>query len=81
MALTVTPPRAARQRGADAGEEGANGGGEAESKALHFVRGHFKDYSAKGLFGKYKKVYWWDSQVRGEVKGGVVDKDYRVKRE
>ena len=43
------------------------------------MRGHFKDYSVKGLFGKYKKVYWWDSQVRGEVIGGVVDKDYRVK--
>jgi hypothetical protein len=47
--------------------------------ALHFVRGHFKDYSVKGLFGKYKKVYWWDSQVRREV-GGVVDKEYWVKR-
>jgi hypothetical protein len=45
------------------------------------VRGHFKDYSVKGLFGRYKGVYWWDSQVRGEVNGGVVDKDYRVKRE
>jgi hypothetical protein len=75
--LTVTPPRAAQQRGI--GEQGANGAGEAEPKALHFVRGHFKDYSVKGLFGKYKKVYWWDSQVRGEVSGGVVDKDYRVK--
>ncbi len=78
--LTVTP-RAARHRGADDGEESANGDGEVEPKALHFVRGHFKDYSVKGLFGKYKKVYWWDSQVRGEVKGGVVDKDYRVNRE
>ena len=70
---------AAQQRGT--GEHSANGGGEAEPKALHFVRGHFKDYSVKGLFGKYKEVYWWDSQVRGEVSGGVVDKDYRVKRE
>ena len=25
-------------------------------------------------------LYSWDSQVRGEVIGGVVDKDYRVKR-
>lgn len=79
--LTVTPPRAAQQRGPGAGEQGGKSAGEAEPKALHFVRGHFKDYSVKGLFGKYKKVYWWDSQVRGEVMGGVVDKDYRVKKE
>ena len=68
----------AQQRGA--GEAGTNGAGEGEPKALHFGRGHFKDYSVKGLFGKYKKGDWWDRQVRGEVMGGVVDKDYRVKR-
>ena len=49
-------------------------------KALHFVRGHFKDYSVKGL-RKYKGMYWWDSQVRGEVNGRVVHKSCRVKRE
>ena len=73
--------KVAQQRGAGSGENGTTVADGAEPKALHFVRGHFKDYSVKGLFGKYKKVYWWDSQVRGEVMGGVVDKDYRVKRE
>ncbi len=73
--LSVTPA-AVKHRG-----PASEGGGEVEPKALHFVRGHFKDYSVKGLFGRYKGVYWWDSQVRGEVNGGVVDKDYRVRRE
>ena len=61
---------AARRSSGGRASNGANGAGEAEPKALHFVRGHFKDYSVKGLFGKYKKVYWWDSQVRGEVMWG-----------
>ncbi len=75
-ALSVTLPAAVKHRGS-----GSESGGEAEPKALRSVRGHLKDYSVKGLFAKYKGVYWWDSQVRGEVGGGVVDKDYRVKRE
>jgi hypothetical protein len=48
---------------------------------LHFVRGHLKDYSVTGLFGWHKGIYWWDSQVRGEARMGVVDKDYRLRRE
>jgi len=49
-------------------------------QALHICRGHFKDFSkGSGLFGKYKGLYWWDSQVRGSVKEGIVDKDYAVK--
>jgi hypothetical protein len=62
--LTITPARAVQHRG-----PGGEGGGEAEPMALHVVRGHFKDYSVKGLIGKYKEVYWWDSKVRGEVGG------------
>jgi hypothetical protein len=46
--------------------------------ALHICRGHFKDYREKGLFGKYKGIYWWDSQVRGNSDSGIVDKDYEV---
>jgi len=57
---------------------GKRNSGEAEPKALHFVRGHFKDFTAKGLFGKYKGVYWWDSVVRGDVSKGIIDKDYKV---
>ena len=47
--------------------------------ALHICRGHFKDFSkGKGLFGKYQGLYWWDSQVRGNTKHGIVNKDYDV---
>lgn len=49
-------------------------------KALHICRGHFKDYSqGKGLFGKYKGLYWWDSHIRGSEDAGAVVKDYAVK--
>ena len=47
--------------------------------ALHFCRGHFKDYREHGLFGKNKGVYWWDAQARGHEDAGAVIKDYKVK--
>lgn len=48
-------------------------------KALHICRGHFKDFSrGAGLFGKFKGLYWWDSQLRGNAKYGRVDKDYSI---
>lgn len=47
--------------------------------ALHICRGHFKDYrEGRGLFGRYKDIYWWDSQVRGNLSEGIVDKDYQI---
>ncbi len=57
--------------------------GESETKglqyALHICRGHFKDFSqGKGLFGKNKGLFWWDSQVRGSRQIGAVIKDYKV---
>lgn len=49
-------------------------------RALHICRGHFKDYSnGKGLFGKYKGLYWWDSTVRGTEEAGKIEKDYAIK--
>lgn len=48
------------------------------SRALHICRGHFKDYTDKGLFGRNRGLYWWDSQVRGNAKQGVALKDYKV---
>jgi hypothetical protein len=48
-------------------------------KALHICRGHFKDFTEKGLFGKYHDIYWWNDLVRGNVDSGIVLKDYRVK--
>lgn len=48
-------------------------------RALHICRGHFKDFSkGKGLFGKYQGLYWWDSQVRGNISEGIVIKDYSI---
>lgn len=47
-------------------------------KAMHICRGHFKDYSKHGLFGKYKGMYWWESHVRGSADEGAVLKDYNV---
>ena len=57
--------------------------GESETKgmknALHICRGHFKDFTkGKGLFGRNKGLYWWESQVRGDIETGVVAKDYKV---
>lgn len=46
--------------------------------ALHICRGHFKDYTEHGLFGKYKGLYWWDSHVRGDSSRGTVVKDYSI---
>jgi hypothetical protein len=49
------------------------------SRRLHICRGHFKDYrEGKGLFGKYKDVYWWDQQLRGDLDQGIIVKDYVV---
>ena len=50
--------------------------------ALHLCRGHFKDYrsSPKGLFGKYKGLWWWGSHMAGSPEEGAVVKDYEVKK-
>ncbi len=47
-------------------------------RALHICRGHFKDFTGRGLFGKLQGIYWWDAHVRGDAKEGVTLKDYRV---
>lgn len=50
------------------------------ARALHLCRGHFKDYrEGGGLFGRNKGLYWWDANVRGTIKAGVVAKDYAIK--
>lgn len=57
----------------------ANGKSGSIKNALHFVRGHFKDFShGGGLFGRYKGMYWWSPRLRGDASSGVVKKDYRV---
>lgn len=48
-------------------------------RPLHICRGHFKDFrDGKGLFGKFKEIYWWDQHLRGNEENGVVVKDYEV---
>ncbi len=48
---------------------------------VHLCRGHFKIYTPEHLlFGKLTGRYWWQSQVRGDKKLGVVVKDYELKK-
>ena len=47
---------------------------------VHLCRGHFKEYSEeKPLFGKITGRFWWQPFARGNVKKGIVDKDYSIK--
>ena len=58
----------------------SNGTGDGVDQAFHMVRGHFKDYREKGLFGsgKHHGIYWWDMHGRGDKKHGEIIKDYRI---
>ena len=48
-------------------------------QALHVCRGHFKDYrDGRGLFGKFRGIYWWQEHARGNISAGVITKDYMV---
>lgn len=59
------------------------GGGTTEPShqdmARHYVRGHFKTYTADApLMGKAVGTYWWGWQARGAKKNGIVVSDYEV---
>lgn len=46
---------------------------------VHLCRGHFKTYTEeRPLFGRVVGRYWWQPQVRGHKKQGVVIKDYQI---
>jgi hypothetical protein len=46
---------------------------------IHTVRGHMKTYTAdKPLLGKHIGQWWWEPQIRGNAKYGIIEKDYRV---
>jgi hypothetical protein len=46
---------------------------------LHLCRGHFKEYTIENpLFGKYTGTYWWQEQIRGNKKKGMIHKDYSM---
>jgi hypothetical protein len=51
------------------------------AKAMHICRGHFKDYrEGKGLFGKYHKLVWQPSLVRGtKHRDGALKREIEVK--
>ena len=46
---------------------------------LHKKRGHMKDYRrGKGLFGRYRGVWFWGDMLAGSEEAGVVVSDYEV---
>lgn len=50
-----------------------------ESRALHTVAGHYADYREKGLFGRYKGIFWIPAHARGAEEAGQVVKAYEAK--
>lgn len=53
--------------------------GEAGTR-LHKKRGHMKDYrKGKGLFGRYKGVWYWGPTLAGSEDEGIVVSDYEMK--
>lgn len=55
-----------------------NGDPHKVRQALHICRGHFKDFTENGLFGRYKGVYWWNMHVKGDAINGARVKDYNI---
>lgn len=54
-------------------------GDKSISARLHIARGHFKDYrQGGGLFGRYRDIFWWDSQIRGNPERGEIHSSYSV---
>lgn len=47
-------------------------------RAAHLHRGHFKQYEAKPLFGRYRGRYWWAPHMRGSRDHGTIIKDYKL---
>lgn len=69
--LRVAPLRALRQ-GAPASTSGA-------SLPLHWVRGHFKVFTAeRPLFGRLAGRFWWQPMLHGRDRSRRVEKDYLV---
>lgn len=61
-----------------AAEELPGGGGSTPRR--HKKRGHMKDYrGGKGLFGRYKGVWYWGPSLAGSEEEGIVVSDYEVR--
>lgn len=57
----------------------ATGDGNEDTRPRGPVHGHMKDYrNGKGLFGKYKGVYYWGPQLRGDANNGICLPDYTI---
>jgi hypothetical protein len=53
--------------------------GDGTTPRRHKKRGHMKDYrGGKGLFGRYKGVWYWGPTLAGSAEEGVVVSDYEV---
>ena len=54
-------------------------GASGATMRLHKKRGHMKDYrGGKGLFGRYKGIWYWGPTLAGSEEDGVVVSDYEV---
>lgn len=73
--VIVEPFKKARAANTAAGPVGDS----EDHRALHICRGHFKRFDGRGLFGKWRGVYWWPMQARGRASAGEVKKDYEVR--
>lgn len=69
--LNIEPMKTVLRR--DGGSETAG-----VKRALHICRGHFANYTERGLFGKYFGRFWVPSHVRGSTSQGYMEKDYAV---
>lgn len=53
--------------------------GDGTTPRQHKKRGHMKDYrGGKGLFGRYKGIWYWGPTLAGSEEEGVVVSDYTV---
>lgn len=58
---------------------GSERGVDGMKQALHFCRGHFKQYTEEApLFGKHTGLWHWGGQYRGNRNAGKVEKDYKI---
>jgi len=47
--------------------------GDTGPVSFHIRRGHFKDYTQTGLFGRHFGIYWWDAAAVGSTAAGRVE--------
>ena len=47
--------------------------------AIHWVRGHFKAYTAEQpLFGQHTGLYWWHPHLAGQARERRIEKAYNL---